>query len=147
MEPRSSLKKDEEGELVNATDYGKLIGSLRYLTNTRPDLSYSVGVMSRYIEAPKLCHLKALNKILRYVKATKDFGLVYKTGGDKKIVGFSENSHGTDLDDRKGTIGTNFFSSGKVVTWSSQKQQTVALSSCEAEFMAATEAACQALWL
>ncbi|XP_052625051.1 secreted RxLR effector protein 161-like [Lactuca sativa] len=147
MEPRSSLRKDGEGEPVNATDYRKLIGSLRYLTHTRPDLSYSVGVMSRYMEAPKMCHLNALKKILRYVKGTKDFGLVYKTGGDKKIVGFSDSNHGTDLDDRKGTTGTIFFLFGNVVTWSSQKQQTVSLSSCEAEFMVATEAACQALWL
>ncbi|KAI3498732.1 hypothetical protein L1887_09191 [Cichorium endivia] len=147
MEPKMPLTKDEGGVPVNATKYRCLVGSLRYLTHSRPDLSYSVGIVSRYMETPKESHLKAVKHILRYIKGTVDYGLVYRKGGSGKLVGFSDSSHGMDLDDRKGTTGTVFYFSGSPITWSSQKQQTVALSSCEAEFMAATVAACQALWL
>ncbi|KAI3739706.1 hypothetical protein L2E82_30117 [Cichorium intybus] len=147
MEQRLGITKDEEGIPVDATNYRRIIGSLRYLTHRRPDISYSVGVVSRFMESPKESHLKAVKHILRYIKGTVDYGLVYKKGGDRKLVGFSDSSYGTDLDDRKGTTGTVFYFSGKIISWSSQKQQTVALSSCEAEFMATTEAACQALWL
>lgn len=147
MEPRINLTKDENGVLVNATDYRRLVGSLRYLIHTRPDLGFSVGVVSRYMESPNESHLKAVKQILRYIKGTMNYGLNYRKGGDGKLVGYSDSSHGMDLDDRKGTTGTVFYFSGSPVTWSSQKQRTVALSSCEAEFMAATSAACQALWL
>lgn len=147
MEPGFGLTKDEGGVPVNATEYRSLVGSLRYLTHTRPDLGYSVGVVSRYMESPKESHLKAVKHILRYIKGTIKYGLVYRKGGDRKLVGFSDSSNGMDLDDRKGTTGTIFYFSGKPITWSSQKQHTVSLSSCEAEFIAATMAACQALWL
>lgn len=147
MEPGFGLTKDEGGVPVNATEYRSLVGSLRYLTHTRPDLGYLVGVVSRYMESPKESHLKAVKHILRYIKGTIKYGLVYRKGGDRKLVGFSDSSNGMDLDDRKGTTGTIFYFSGKPITWSSQKQHTVSLSSCEVEFIAATMAACQALWL
>ncbi|XP_042757513.1 secreted RxLR effector protein 161-like [Lactuca sativa] len=147
MEPRLGLTKDEDGVPVNATEYRCLIGSLRYLIHSRPDLSYSVGVVSRYMESPKQSHLKVVKHILRYIKGTTNFGLMYKKGGDKRLIGFSDSSHGMDIDGRKGTTGMIFYLSGNPITWSSQKQQNVALSSCEAEFMAATATACQAPWL
>lgn len=147
MEPKLSLTKNEDEATVDATKFRSLIGSLRYLIHTRPDLSYSVGVVSRYMESPRESHLKAVKHILRYVKGTIKHGLVYRQGGDGNLVGYSDSSHGMDRDDGKGTTGMAFYLSGNLVTWSSQKQRTVALSSCESEFMAATSAACQALWL
>ncbi|KAJ0941493.1 putative RNA-directed DNA polymerase [Helianthus annuus] len=147
MEPKLHLTKDEKGEAVNPTIYRRLIGSLRYLLHTRPDLSYSVGVVSKYMQAPKVCHFLAVKQILRYIKGTVGYGLKYERGGDGNLIGFSDSSHGMDLDDRRSTTGTVFYHANNPVTWSSQKQRTVALSSCEAEFMAASAAACQALWL
>ncbi|KAD4385676.1 hypothetical protein E3N88_25845 [Mikania micrantha] len=147
MEHKLQLIRDEDGKEVNATDYRRLIRSLQYLLHTRPDLGFSVGVASRYMEKPKESHLKAVKHILRYIKGSLNVGLIYRSGGDGKLVGYSDSSFGTDLTDRKGTTGTVFYMSGNFITWSSQKQRTVALSSCEAEFMAATGAACQALWL
>ncbi|XP_023738700.1 uncharacterized mitochondrial protein AtMg00810-like [Lactuca sativa] len=147
MEPRLGLTKDEDGVPVNATEYGRLIGSLRYLIHSRPDLSYLVGVVCRYVESPKQSHLKVVKHILRYIKGTTNFGLMYKKGGDKRLIGFSDSSHGMDIDGRKGTTGMIFYLLGNPITWSSHKQHTVALSSCEAEFMAATATACQTLWL
>ena len=88
-----------------------------------------------------------MKNILRYVKGTVHYGLIYKKGGNGKLIGYSDSSHGMDRNDGKGTTGTVFYLSGNPITWCSQKQRTVALSSCESEFMAATSAACQALWL
>ncbi|KAI3782063.1 hypothetical protein L2E82_12095 [Cichorium intybus] len=147
MESKLSLTKDEGGVEVNSTDYRRLVGSLRYLTHTRPDLAYSVGVVSRFMESPKESHFKAVKQILRYIKGTQSHGLVYRKGGDGKLIGFSDSSYGMDPVDGKGTTGMVFYYSNSPITWSSQKQRTVALSSCKAEFMAATMAAWQALWL
>ncbi|XP_051135433.1 uncharacterized mitochondrial protein AtMg00810-like [Andrographis paniculata] len=107
MEPKLNLCKDEIGIPVNAKEYRRIIGSLRYLTHTRPDLGYSVGVVSRYMELPKESHLKAVKQILRYINGTICYGLVYCKGGDRGLLGFSDSSHGMDLDDRnrKGTTG------------------------------------------
>ncbi|XP_035844135.1 secreted RxLR effector protein 161-like [Helianthus annuus] len=145
MDPKPKLTKDDKGECVDATMYRRLIGSLRYLLHTRPDLGYSTGVLSRFMEKPKLCHLQALKQVLRYVKGTVGFGLKYRRGGDGKLLGYSDSGHG--LDDGRSTTGIVFYHSNNLITWASQKQRTVALSSCEAEFMAATSATCQALWL
>ncbi|KAK9076083.1 hypothetical protein SSX86_004416 [Deinandra increscens subsp. villosa] len=147
MEFRLQLTKDGEGAAVDSTYYRKLVGSLRYLLHTRPDLGYSVGLVSRFMESPKQSHLAAVKHILRYVKGSTNIGLKYEAEGDGKIVGYSDSSFGCDVEDRRGTTGTIFYYSGNVITWTSQKQHTVALSSCHAEYMAATEAACQALWL
>jgi hypothetical protein len=147
MDPKLQLTKDEKGREVDATEYRKIIGCLRYLIHTRPDLSFSVGVASRFMQTPKESHVSAVKQILRYLKGTTNFGLKYCKGGDGKLVGYSDSSYGTDVEDRTGTTGMAFYYSGNLITWASQKQHTVALSSCEAEFMAATSAACQALWL
>lgn len=131
---------------MDATEYRRIIGSLRYLLHTRPDLSYAVGVASRFMERPTVMHFKAVKQILRYIKGTMDYGLVYAAGtGALKITGYTDSDLAGDLDDRRSTGGMAFYINQSLVAWSSQKQKTVALSSCEAEFMAATTAACQAL--
>ncbi|GJZ39769.1 zinc finger, CCHC-type containing protein [Tanacetum coccineum] len=147
MDPKLQLTKDEGGKEVDPTKYRRIIGSLRYLINTRPDLSYSVGVVSKFMQSPRESHYAAVKKILRYLKGTTGYGLKYRKGGNGKICGYSDSSHASDIEDRRGTTGMVFYYSQNPVTWASHKQQTVALSSCEAEFMAATAAACQALWL
>ena len=78
MEPKLNLTKDEKGVPVNATEYRRIIGSLRYLIHTRPYLGYPVGVVSRYMASPKESHLKAVKQILRYIKGTVNHGLVYR---------------------------------------------------------------------
>nr|XP_043618908.1 secreted RxLR effector protein 161-like [Erigeron canadensis] len=99
------------------------------------------------MEKPKESHLVAMKHILRYLKGTVDLGLKYDAGGDCNVIGFCDSSHGDDKEGRKGTTGLIFYYSGSVITWLSQKQRTVAFSSCEADFIAASSAACQALWL
>ncbi|KAM0018090.1 putative RNA-directed DNA polymerase [Helianthus debilis subsp. tardiflorus] len=147
MTPGTQLTKTEEGDLVDATHYRSLIGSLRYLLHTRPDLCYPVSLLSRFMQEPKEQHLKAVKQILRYIKGTKEHGIIYKRQGGCKITGYSDSSFGVNTDKGKGTTGLVFYFGESPITWCTQKQQTVALSSCESEFMAATAAACQALWL
>jgi len=77
MEQRAQLHKDPDGQLVDATEYRRVIGCLRYLLHTRPDLSFAVGVASRFMEKPTVMHYKAVKQILRYLKGTIHFGLVY----------------------------------------------------------------------
>ncbi|GJT65997.1 ribonuclease H-like domain, reverse transcriptase, RNA-dependent DNA polymerase [Tanacetum coccineum] len=147
MDPGTRLTKTAEGTMVNSTEYRSLIGCLRYLLHTRPDLSYSVGLLSRFMQEPKEQHMKAIKKVLRYVKGTKDYGITYKHNGGNKIYGYSDNSYGVNTQEGKGTTGIIFYYGESPISWSTQKQVTVALSSCESEFIVATVAATQALWL
>ncbi|GJW90551.1 ribonuclease H-like domain, reverse transcriptase, RNA-dependent DNA polymerase [Tanacetum coccineum] len=147
MDPGTRLTKITEGTMVNATEYRSLIGCLRYLLHTRPDLSYSVGLLSRFMQEPREQHMKAIRQVLRYVKGTKDYGITYKHNGGNKIHGFSDSSYGVNTQEGKGTTGIIFYYGESPISWSTQKQATVALSSCESEFIAATAATTQALWL
>nr|GEW80271.1 zinc finger, CCHC-type [Tanacetum cinerariifolium] len=91
--------------------------------------------------------MKAVKQVLRYVKGTKDYGITYKHNGGNIIQRFSDSSYGVNTQEGKGTTGIIFYYGDSPISWSTQKQATVALSSCESEFIAATAAATQALWL
>ena len=138
----------QEGPLVVSTFFRSLIGSLRYLTHTRPDLTYSVGFLSRFMEQPTIEHLTALKQVLRYLRGTIGYGLVYLKGQLKaRLVGYKDSDFAGDEQERKSTSGQVFFLGDMLISWASQKQKTVALSSYEAEYVAATAAACQGMWL
>nr|GFA21482.1 ribonuclease H-like domain, reverse transcriptase, RNA-dependent DNA polymerase [Tanacetum cinerariifolium] len=147
MDPGTRLTKTTEGTMVNPTEYRSLIGCLRYLLHTRSDLSYSIGLLSRYMQEPQEQHMKAIRQVLRYVKETKDHGITYKHYEGNKIHGYSDSSYGVNTQEGKGTTGIIFYYGESPISWSTQKQATVALSSCESEFIAATAATTQALWL
>ncbi|XP_076894175.1 secreted RxLR effector protein 161-like [Bidens hawaiensis] len=89
----------------------------------------------------------AIRHLLRYLKKTTSYGIKYGKNGSKRLVGYSDSSHNIDEDDGRSTTGHVFYYGQSPITWCSQKQATVALSSCEAEYMAASAAACQAVWL
>ncbi|KAG7582462.1 GAG-pre-integrase domain [Arabidopsis suecica] len=147
MTANLKLSKAQEEKSIDEKEYRRNIGCLRYLLHTRPDLSYSVGVLSRYMHDPKESHGAALKQILRYLQGTKSYGLSFGRKDRTELIGFSDSSHNVDEDDGRSTTGHIFYLNDCPITWCSQKQETVALSSCEAEFMAATEAAKQAIWL
>ena len=147
IDPGLRLSKKDEGKEANATEFKRLVGSLRYLTHSQPDLTFAVGYVSRYMQTPKLIHMQAVKQILRYLKGTTEFGVYYQRNESRLILGYSDYSHSVDLDDGRSTTGMVFYFNNAPISWNSQKQKTVALSSCEREFMAATTAACQALWL
>ncbi|GJV87503.1 hypothetical protein Tco_1531441 [Tanacetum coccineum] len=109
MNSGTKLVKVEDGNSVDATYYRSLIGSLRYLLHTRPDLSYSVGLLSRFMQDPKDHHLKAIKQVIRYIKGTKEHGIIYKKEGGCKIIGYSDSSYGINTDQGKGTTGIVFY--------------------------------------
>ena len=147
LEARAKFSKNGRS-WVDPTIFRIIVGSPRYLTHTRPDLLYSVGILSRYMETPTSDHLSAANRILRYVKGTLDFRLIYlKCQAQDALFGYSDSDFGGDVDDRRSTSGHIFFMGSSIVNWGSMKQKTVALSSCEAEYIAATSTTCQGVWL
>ena len=122
MEPGCKLNADKGGQQVDATEYRKMIGCLRYLLHSRPDLAYSVGVASRFMERPTVMHAKAVKQILRYLRGTINLGLVYVQGGcADKLVGYSDSDHGADAVERRSTGGMAFYLNENLVTWCSQK--------------------------
>jgi len=149
MENRLKMSKTDESPLVDKTMYRSVIGSLRYLVNTRPDIAYAVGIVSRYMEAPRSTHWAAVKQILRYLAGTVSYGCRYKKQNNPETVltGFSDSDLAGDIDDRKSTSGLVFMLGRNLITWASQKQKVVALSSCEAEYIASANAACQGIWL
>lgn len=147
METRLKLEK-EDGELLkNATMFRQLVGSLIYLTITRPEISYSVSVISKFMQNPRTPHLDAAKRILRYIKGSYAYGLIYKKCDNFMLKGFTDADWAGDETDRRSTSGYCFSMGATVISWCSKKQSTVALSSTEAEYMAATMAAQECVWL
>ncbi|XP_028052578.1 uncharacterized protein LOC114257062 [Camellia sinensis] len=132
---------------VDPTYFKSLVGSLRYLTCTRPDILYGVVLISRYMKTPDQSHLYAAKRILRYIKGTINDGLFYKLIDDFSLVGYLDSDWGRDLDERKSTMRFTFFMEDRTFTWSSKKQAIVTLSTCEAEYVAANSAVYHAIWL
>jgi len=134
---------------VDATMYRSLVGSLRYLVHMRPDIAFAVGYVSRFMEKPQQEHLVAVKHLLRYIAGMVDYGIVYSKllSGDTRLMGYSDSDWGGDADERRSTAGVIFFLGRLPVTWQSQKQKSVALSTCEAEYVAGAAGACQAMWL
>ncbi|KAG8064903.1 hypothetical protein GUJ93_ZPchr0004g39485 [Zizania palustris] len=149
MEVRLKLSTESNTPEVDATSYRSLVGSLRYLVHTRADIAFAVGYVSRFMEKPRQEHLVAVKHLLRYIAGTMDYGVVYPkvTKGDKNLTDYSDSDLGGDVDERKSTSGVIFFLGKLPVSWQSQKQKTMALSTCEAEYMAGAAGACQAVWL
>ncbi|GAU33196.1 hypothetical protein TSUD_206550 [Trifolium subterraneum] len=150
MEANLKLSKGEDEQAVDATLFKQVVGSLRFICNTRPDINYAVGSVSRFMSNPKASHMVAAKRILRYLKDTQDFGLAFPTSNKEskiELEGFSDSDWCGDKEDRRSTSGYWFRFKNSPISRSSRKQSTVALSSCEAEYVAAAQAACQAVWL
>jgi hypothetical protein len=145
----SSLTKGGGTPLDPATSrYAELVGGLLYLsTCTRPDISYAVGVLSRFMGAPTKEHWTAALTVLRYVGGTLGMGLQFGGVPSLSIVGFADADYAGDLDSRRSTTGFVFKLNGAAVSWRSKCQPTVATSTSEAEYMAAAAAIKEALWL
>ena len=147
LEVKPMLSQDDSKNSVDSTTFRSLMGSLRYLTHTRPDLMFCTGYLSRYMKIPSKEHFTSAKRVLRYVKGTLNLGLSYKQGKELSLVGYYDSDYGGDSVDRKSSSGAFFFLSDNIITWMSQKQRIVALSSCEAEYISLTLGACQGVWL
>ncbi|KAK2363323.1 secreted RxLR effector protein [Trifolium repens] len=128
--------------------YFKVFGCLMYLLATRPDLTFYVCLIARYMDKPTELHLAAAKRVLRYLKGTIGFGVWYKKENERiDLQGWTDSDYAGDLDDRKSTSGYVFTYGSGPISWSSKKQAIVTLSTTEAEFVAAASCACQAIWL
>jgi hypothetical protein len=142
------LRAGEGEPLPNSGRYAELVGRLMYLaTCTRPDLSYSLGVLARHMHAPTQRHWTAAMGVVRYLNGTMGLGLTYSRDGNPAISGFCDADYAGDQDTRRSTTGFVFMLAGGAVSWSSQRQRTVAVSTTEAEYQAAAGATKEALWL
>ena len=115
--------------------------------STRPDITYAVGNLARYTSKPTKAHWTALNRVLRYLKGTTHYGILYSRNESIICVGYSDSDWAGDVNDRKSTSGYLFQVSGGAVTWKSKKQSCVALSTAEAEYVALSSAAQESVWL
>ncbi|GJX25626.1 retrovirus-related pol polyprotein from transposon TNT 1-94 [Tanacetum coccineum] len=147
MSSDTKLTKDEECESVDSTKYRGMIGSLLYLTASRPDIMFSVCLCARFQEAPKTSHLEAVKRIFRYIKGTTHLGLWYPKGTDIEIVVYADSDHAGDYVDRKSTSGICTFVGCCLTSWFSKKQTALAISTTEAEYVSAEKACQQALWM
>ena len=149
-EARLNLVRDGDEEEVNSTEFRQMVGALRYLCNTRPDIAFCVGVISRVMDRPRVSHLMAAKRIMRYLKGTMSYGILLPSKSSenmKELYGYADADWCGDKNDRKSTAGFVFFAGTTPVSWCSKKEAVVALSSCEAEYIAAAMGACQAVWL
>ena len=127
--------------------YASAVGSLMYaMLCTRPDICYAVGVVSRFQSNPGLNHWIAVKHILKYLRRTRDYMLVYSSD-DLKIQGYTDSDFQGDRDSRKSTSGSVFTLGGAAVVWRSVKQSSIADSTMEAEYIAASKVAKEAVWL
>src|ERR1700760_4985231 len=147
---KCELKKNpnpvEEVDPAFRTHYQSIVGHLQYAALcTRPDLAYCTNKLAQHSINPDKSHLAAAKHMLRYLKGTRNLCLTY--GGDEPLTGYSDSSWGDNLDDRHSTAGYIWTLAGGAVCWRSKKQPTVAGSSVEAEYQAASDSARQAKWL
>jgi hypothetical protein len=132
---------------TNIYPYRELVGSLMHLAVTvRPDIAFAVGALARYMASPSLVHWQAAKGVLRYLSGTDDCGITY--GPNKSgLIGYCDADYAGDIDTRRSTSGYVFVLNGGAITWQSKRQQTVAASTTEAEYMSAAVAVKEGLWL
>ena len=138
----------DERERMSKVPYASAIGSIMYaMISTCSDVSYALSITSRYQSDPGEGHWTAMKNILKYLRRTKDVFLVY--GGEEELVvtGYTDASFQTDKDDSKSQSGYVFTMNGGAVSWKSSKQETVADSTTEAKYIAASEAAKEGVWI
>lgn len=140
--PGFKLSKVGEGAKLDATYYKQIVGILMYLISTRPDIMYSVALISRYMENPTEIHMQAAKRVMRYLKGTTDLGILYIKPKLNKLPRYTDNDYAGDLDDRRSTSRYAFILGNGAIAWASKKQPIVTLSTTKAEFIAAALCAC-----
>jgi hypothetical protein len=148
----SDMKEEVAGslaseELVPPTPYRRLVGKIRQTVHTRPDVMFATGVVTRYLHALQKSHMKAAEHILRYLKGTSQWGIICKRGEKTELKGFCDADYGGDKDDCMSTNGYIFYLGTTPISWSSKKQDEVAMSSSESEYVAMAEAAKEGIWI
>ncbi|KAK6137074.1 hypothetical protein DH2020_029185 [Rehmannia glutinosa] len=157
MEEKSSVKilmntsvkmdMNADGKPVDKTRYRTLIGSLLYLTASRPDILHAVCLCARFQSNPKDSHMSAVKRIFRYLKGTIQYGLFYPKNENFSLKGYSDSDYAGNIDDRKSTSGSCQFLGDCLVSWFSKKQNCVSLSTAVAEYISAAFCCTQLLWM
>jgi hypothetical protein len=147
MEAKLKLLVDTSSDFIDATLYRQIIGSLMYLTNTRPDICFAVNTLSQFLVEPRRVHLVAAKHVMRYLKGTMDYGLSYDGDHDFTLIGYTDADWAGSVADRKSTFGCCFSLGSAMISWQSRKQSSISLSTVEAEYIAACSASCEAIWI
>eukprot|EP00253_Pinus_taeda_P003330 PITA_03330 len=147
MEQNLELTSIEGKEFEDATKYRKLVGSLNYLTTTKPDILFVVGILSRFMKKPCEGHWSVAKRVLRYLKGTQDFGIKYTQVDDFSLIGYSDLDFNRDKETGVSTSRYVMILGSGVVSWRSHKQLVLVDSTTEAEYVAAAEATKEIVWL
>jgi hypothetical protein len=132
MEMKLKLLVDTSSKLIDATLYRQMIGSLMYLTNTRPDICFVVNTLSQFLVEPRHVHLVAAKHVMRYLKGTLDCGLIYDGDHNFTVSGYTDSDWDESVSDRKSTSGCCFILGSTMISWQSRKQCNISLSITEA---------------
>ncbi|KAL8108479.1 hypothetical protein AgCh_024798 [Apium graveolens] len=146
MATATKLDKDT-GKSVDITNYRGMIGSLLYLTASRPDIMYVTCLCARFQADPREPHLLAVKRIFKYLKGTADLGLWYPRESDFTLIGYSDTDFAGWKIDRKSTSGSCQFLGGRLVSWFKKKQKSISTSTAEGEYIAAGSYCAQILWM
>ena len=145
MNHKLHLNKDEQQ--TNIENYQRLVGSLIYLAYTCLDISYVVNIIREFMHSPKISHLQAAHRVLRYLKGTTGLGLHFKRRGMIYLDAYTDSDFEGSLADRRSAIGYCIFLAGKLVTWRSKKQDVVARSNTKVEFRALAHELTEIRWI
>ncbi|GJR64852.1 retrovirus-related pol polyprotein from transposon TNT 1-94 [Tanacetum coccineum] len=147
MVEKSKLYEDKEGKAVDPSHYRGMICTLLYLTASRPDLQFAICMCARYQARPTEKHLNAVKKIFRYLKGIVNRGLLYPKDSLIALIAFADADHAGCQDTRHSTSGSMQFLGDRLISWSSKRQKSVAISSTEAEYIALSGCCAQILWM
>ncbi|GJV54816.1 retrovirus-related pol polyprotein from transposon TNT 1-94 [Tanacetum coccineum] len=147
MVDRLKLDEDLMGIPVDQTRFRGMVGSLMYLTASRPDLVFAVCMCARYQAKPTKKHLEAIKRIFRYLKGTINMGLWYPKDNAMSLTAYADADHAGCQDSRRSTSGSAQFLGDRLVSWSSKKQRSTAISTTEAEYIAMSGCCAQILWM
>ena len=117
------------------TQYTQIIGSLMYLTNSRPDICFDVNTLSQYLVQPRRFHLIAAKHVMRYLKGTIDFGLYYDGSHEYRLYGYTDVDWDGSVSDKKSISGGCYSLGSTMISWFSRKQSSVSLSTAEVEYI------------
>nr|GFC01737.1 uncharacterized mitochondrial protein AtMg00810-like [Tanacetum cinerariifolium] len=147
MDKESPWGKDETGKDVDLLLYRSMIGSLMYLTASRPDIMFAVCAYARHQVTPKECHMHAVKRIFQYLKGHPNLGIWYPKDSPFDLVAYSDSGYGGATQDRKSTTGGCQFLGRRLISWQCKKQTIVATSTIEAEYVAAVSGCGQVMWI
>ena len=147
IDPNQKLMAEQGEPFSDPERYRRLVGKLIYLTITRPDISFAVGVVSQFMQAPYIDHWNAVIRILRYIKKAPGQGLLYRDRGDTQVSAYCDADWAGSPLDRRSTTGYCVSIGGNIISWKSKKQNVVARSSAEAEYKAMALVTCELIWI